>query len=104
MGGGGRAFDRHNAKIQHIRRTYFTLTTDWVSDGSMTSDSRDVIVQLLEMNDPMIWRPLLYVVPRGNIPATRLHPVPATNRAGPAPEYFIKDLAGGEFDVLDYSP
>jgi hypothetical protein len=95
--------DRHHSKIEGIKATYLSLSTDWVTDGSMTSVERDELVYLLEHAEMKYWRPMLYLIPRSMIDASRLKLVHPSKRAGLGPEYIIEDLDSTEFETLELS-
>jgi len=47
--------------------------------------------------------PVMYVIPRHAIDATRIKAVRRPDRAGYGPEYQISDLERHEFDIVDLS-
>ena len=95
--------DRHNAKIVAVKALYATLTNEWVVAGTMTNDGRDEVIALLDTGDLRLWRPMLYVIPRHLINPSRLKKVDPAKRASAALEFVIADLAGHEFDALEFA-
>lgn len=97
-----RTGDTHNSKIKEIKTSYLSLTTRWVADGSLNVTQREEIEFLMKSGELKLWRPLLYVIPRDLVEA-RMQSVPPAKRAGLGPEYIIEDLAGVEFDTVEFT-
>lgn len=94
--------DRHNPKIVSQRAGLLKLIEDWRGDGSLPEDNANEIVALLGADDYSIWRPVLYIIPRSSISPNRIELVPMPDRAGLGPEYIIRDLAGSEFERIQF--
>jgi hypothetical protein len=95
--------DRHSAKITAQKATLSKLAVEWAAAGEITNDDKeDIVYQVNNSTFPM-WRPLLYVIPRGPaIVPPRLQTVPAAKRAGFGEEYIIEDLKGMEFEIVEF--
>lgn len=93
--------ERHSALIKSYRKTFRRLANEWLTDGSIIQEQRDEIVATVNSTSWLIWRPLLYVIPRTPIEAAgRLISVPHRVRAGNGPELQITGLMSDEFDII----
>jgi hypothetical protein len=94
--------DRHDTRIKGYKRTFRRLATSWLDTGAITQNEHDEIRALCQQNSWRMWRPLLYVIPRGPIEAAgRLQLVPFARRAGPGNEFIVADLSAHEFDIIE---
>ena len=94
--------DRHDSRIRSYKRTFRSLAASWLAAGEVTQAQHDEIRSACSQPSWRMWRPLLYVIPRGPIEtAGRLQLVPAGRRAGPGSEYIIADLQAHEFDIVE---
>ena len=95
--------DRNSEKITKQRATLASLAIQWATAGEITNDDKEEIVYMVTTATFEMWRPLLYLIPRGPaIVAPRLQVVPPANRAGHGPEYIIEDLKGTEFEIVEF--
>lgn len=93
--------ERHSALIGGYRKKLRRLATEWLTDRSISQEQRAEIVATVKSTSWLIWRPLLYVIPRTPIEAAgRLISVPHRVRAGNGPELQITDLMSDEFDII----
>jgi len=93
--------DVHSSLIKGYRRTFKRLAKAWLADGSLTKVQHDEIVSSIQSNSWQIWRPVLFVIPKGGITPSRIIDVPARDRAAYGPEYQIHDLDASEFEVME---
>jgi hypothetical protein len=93
--------DRHSAKINGQKATLSSLAVKWEQAGEITTVQKDDIIYLINSADFLLWRPLLYVIPRTAHIEARLQHVPMAQRAGVGPEFIIPDLARDEFDIIE---
>jgi hypothetical protein len=98
-----RAQEEHCRVIRDHRKTFRRLAKQWLADGSLTQLQHDEIVASVNAPSWRIWKPVLYVIPRANIDATRVIEVQRKDRAGYGPEKQITDLRSHEFDIIDLS-
>jgi hypothetical protein len=99
------AEDSHSPHLKRYRKKFRSLTRAWQVSGELTDEQFAEIESLLKPGSWTIWRPLLYVIPRGLIEhAGRLGAVPPAKRASHGPEYQITDLRRDEFDILRWVP
>jgi hypothetical protein len=95
--------DRHSGHIKAYQKTFRRLATRWEADGSATSAEAQEIKDLISQRSYLVWRPLVYIIPRALLEAAgRLEEVPVKQRAGHGPEYRINDLLSSEFDVMEW--
>jgi hypothetical protein len=93
--------ERRSELIRRYRKTFRRLATEWFTDGSINHEQRDEIVATVNSTSWLIWRPVLYIIPRAPIEAARrVRNVPHGRRAGYGPELQIVDLRRDEFDTL----
>ena len=76
------------------------MAADWNADGTITHDQAEEIIYTVENADFSLWRPLLYVIPKGKV-ETRLQEVPIAKRASLGMEYIVPDLKRDEFDIVE---
>jgi hypothetical protein len=94
--------ERHSDSKKRYRKTFKRLASEWLSSSLITKIQYDDIVSVVTTPSWRIWRPVLYIIPRGPIDAAaRLHPVPHAKRAGYGPEFQIWDLDLSEFDLIE---
>jgi hypothetical protein len=99
----------YNAEEEHSRtrgahrKTFSRLARRWLGNKELTEDQYGEIIASVRAPSWRIWKPVLYVVPRTNIDATRIKEVRRNDRAGYGPEYQIFDLRENEFDIVDLS-
>lgn len=94
--------DTHSALIKGYRKTFKRLAAEWVADGSITPAQQSEIVATVTSKSWKIWRPVLYVIGRGQVlPADRIKHVPHRARAAYGPEMQIHDLKPSEFDLIE---
>jgi hypothetical protein len=78
------------------------LAATWLAAGEITKDQHDEIVAQVRAVSWRIWRPAVYLIPRGPIDAaSRLHRVPPKHRAAYGVELQIHDLHTDEFDIIE---
>ena len=97
------AEDRHSRIIKDHRKTFTRLAKDWLAAGEINQDQCDEIIATVRTPSWRIWKPVLYVIPRHGINASRIKEVRRKDRASYGPEYQILDLRDGEFDIVDLS-
>jgi hypothetical protein len=96
------AEEGHSPTIKGYKKTFKRLARDWLAKGELTQAQCDEIVASVQAPSWRIWRPVLYVIPRGPIEAAgRLKSVQRPDRAGHGPEQQITDLMPNEFDVVE---
>jgi hypothetical protein len=93
--------DGHSALIKGYRKTYRNLAKAWHADGSIDRNQKDEIIATIQSASWQIWRPVLFIIPRAGIDDSRVHRVPAKNRAAYGEEYQIRDLDVAEFEVIE---
>ncbi len=94
--------DRHSDKIAGLGKTWKALAAQWAVDGRITADDRDEMIEIVDKASFDLWRPLIYIVPiDGVLPESRIERVKWGERAALGPEYRIRDLKGGEFDIME---
>jgi hypothetical protein len=94
--------EKHSDSVRRYRRTFKLLAAEWLSSGKINQFQHDEIVAVTKTGSWLIWRPVLYVIPRAPIEAAgRLHTVPFKDRAGYGDEYKIWDLDRREFDLIE---
>lgn len=98
-----RAQEEHSRIIRDHRKTFERLGKKWMADGTITKAQYDEIIASARAPSWRIWQPILYVIPRANISASRVIEVQRKDRAGYGPEKQIVDLQLSEFDVIDLS-
>jgi hypothetical protein len=78
------------------------IAKQWLSDGKITKPDHDEIAWTAKSNTFVVWRPVLYIIPREPIErAGRLLEVEAARRASFAPEWQIRDLCPDEFELIE---
>jgi len=92
--------DKHSAKIISTRSSLVSLSSKWRQAGEITSEEEEEIVYMANLSDQVLWRPLVYVIPRALV-APRLKLVPPSERASTGVEYTIANLARNEFDIVE---
>lgn len=93
--------DDHNAKINDQKATLSGLAVKFATDGRISEESRDEIIEIVKRASFNEWRPLLYVIPSHTLGA-RLKPVPREKRASSEMEFIIEDLKQSEFHILEF--
>ena len=83
------------------KASFTKLAIEWANKGEIQDNQRDEILYMLKNADFGDWQPLLYVIPRPPVEA-RLQVVPIDRRASFEEEYIIENLAGSEFDILEW--
>ncbi len=73
---------------------------DWANKGEITADEKEEIILLADDNDPLYWRPLVYVIPRSLV-EVKLKPVALGRRASFGNEFIIDNLIRTEFDIIE---
>jgi len=92
----------HSDLIRGYRRKFKSLAKEWWTRGEITDEQRDEITSSVRTPSWLMWRPVLYVIPRDPIErAGRLHHVPRRDRAAFGAELQIRDLMPNEFDILE---
>lgn len=91
--------DQHCARIRELGVRIKGRATEWWLKGEITEHALQEIIALADSPDLRVWRPYVYIIPRGPVSA-RLETVPFCNRAGTAIEYRIADLRTSEFDPI----
>lgn len=94
--------DTHSSLIKGYKKTFRLLAAQWFSNGDISSVAKDEILATVNSHSFKIWRPMLYVIPRGGIDSSRIISVPHKKRAAYGPESQIQDLKTGEFDVVEF--
>lgn len=90
--------ERHNErKLSLIART-----EDWRAKGLISGRQADDVLFIINDNEISNWRPLLYIIPVAGIDHQRIERVPLADCAGYGDEYIIRDLAGSEFDRIQF--
>jgi hypothetical protein len=97
------AEEQHSRIIKDHRKTFTRLAKDWLAAREINQDQCDEIIASVRTPSWRIWRPVLYVIPRHAVDASRKKEVRRKDRAGYGPEYKIPDLRDGEFDIVDLS-
>ncbi|MSP01876.1 MAG: hypothetical protein EXR07_12625 [Acetobacteraceae bacterium] len=96
--------DRHSHHIQRYKKIFRRLAATWMGAGLINARQAQEIRELVGQNSYLIWRPMLYIIPREPLQsAGRLIAVPVKDRATHGPEYQIRDLDTVEFDALEWS-
>jgi hypothetical protein len=94
--------DDHSALIKGYKKKFPRLAREWLAAGTLTKDQHDEIIAEVRRGTCIIWRPVLYVIPREPIEATgRLKAVPRASRAAHGPELQVIDLQQDEFDIIE---
>lgn len=93
--------DLHSHKISEQKLGFSRLAVDWATNGEITNEQRDEILEMVKIAPFNHWRPLIYIIPRGKIAPGRLKLVPVAKRAGFGNEYVIADLMTSEFEIID---
>ncbi len=94
--------DQHSFKITQQKNSLTSIATKWRKEGSISEIELKEIIALVTDTDFTNWRPLLYVIPKYQINASRITVVDPDERAGRIHrEYTIKDLDSSEFDALE---
>jgi|HubBroStandDraft_6_1064221.scaffolds.fasta_scaffold21821_3 hypothetical protein len=93
--------DEHSAKIGSQKAMLSGLAVKLVTDGKISVDARDEILEMLKRATSNDWRPFLYVIPNIGF-GTRLKTVPRERRASNEMEYIIEDLKPAEFHILEF--
>ena len=94
--------DDHSQMIRDYRKTFIRLAHDWLARGVISKNQRDEIIAEVRSRTGLIWRPVLYVIPREPIErAGRLVQVRRSARAAHGPELQITDLHRDEFDIIE---
>lgn len=92
--------DQHCAKLRQNRLGILRGAEEHLANGSITQDSFDIIVEMIEHAKAPEFNPLLYVIPFARV-EDRVVPARPTERANVlSREFKIRDLASAEFDVL----
>jgi hypothetical protein len=94
--------DRHDSRIAGYKKKFPRLADVWLANGEITQDQRDEIRAACKQHSWKMWRPLLFVIPRGPIEASgRLTLVPTSKRAAHGAEFIVSDLKPAEFDIIE---
>jgi hypothetical protein len=94
--------DDHSVLVKGYRKKFTRLANEWLSDGSLTKEGRDEILASVRGRTWLIWRPVLYVIPRHVVAGDgRLTTVARPDRAGYGPEMQVIDLDRSEFDIIE---
>jgi hypothetical protein len=97
-----KAQEEHSLEIKRYKKTFTRLAKIWRDEGSITKPQCDEIIASVRARSWIIWKPVLYVIPRAPIEAAgRLISVPRADRAGYGPEQQIIDLRPDEFDIIE---
>lgn len=70
------------------------------ASGVITAAEAAEIAAMVNGAQVADWAPLVYVIPHTAVTG-RVEQVPVKKWAGLEPEYLIRDLAEGEFDVIE---
>ena len=95
-------WDAHDSHILRQKTSLKARAAEWLAAGEITDLQMAEIVTLVDREEPEIWKPLLYVIPRTPSIDSRLTTVPPAKRAGLGPELIIPDLTEQEFDVIEF--
>lgn len=92
--------DRHCSKIIEQRASFSKLAVQWRDAGRITSDIAEEIIYMANTAEPLLWRPLVYVIPRALV-ERRMKRVAPDRRASIGVEHIIEDLDRSEFDIIE---
>jgi len=85
-----------------MRAGITSRTEQWRRDGEITDAVANEILTITQDPSLSVWRPLLYIIPKAGIDASRVELVPIGERAGLGDEFRIRDLRGTEFDKVTF--
>ncbi len=94
--------ERHSATINAHRTKFAKLAIQWKDAREITEEQSKEITYIVKKFAMSYWRPLLYIIPRNIIDASRIEIVEPARRASLADEFIIKDLNLDEYDVLEF--
>lgn len=93
--------DRHHAKIIEQKASFASLAVKFRDDGRISADEAEEIIYMANTAEPILWRPLIYIIPRPPV-EHKLKLVPPGRRASVGIEYIIEDLERHEFDIIEF--
>lgn len=79
------------------------LAVEWQTAGQISESDRDEIVAMVGAATILDWRPLVLVIPHAAV-ASRVEKVPREKRASQEPEFIVRDLVPGEFEIIEPLP
>jgi hypothetical protein len=95
--------DRHGARIALNKAGLRRGAVAKLAAGVITSEQQSEILQIVDLAEAALFRPLLYVIPAAAV-ETKIRPVPLADKAHPlSEEYIIDTLRRAEFDIIELS-
>jgi hypothetical protein len=94
--------DLHSAKIAQQQHSLNSLAQKWHAARTIGDIEFEELVTLINGHDINNWRPVIYVIPKHGIHASRVQVVhPKAKAALIGREYIITDLKSVEFDMIE---
>lgn len=88
------------AKIISQKKVLRALAVELHGEGKISEAAMKEIVAMVKTADFSDWRPLIYTIPFSPV-ANRVLSVPRGQRASHEPEYIVRDLDRGEFQIIE---
>lgn len=93
--------DYHSLNILNNRAGIKKGAVAMFNAKKIDEKTRDLIITLTEKAEHQHFKPLIYVIPKGNVMSRIEEPNFTTKANTLSMEYIIPDLKGGEFDIIE---